>query len=145
MSRALKKIRDALERFDSTPASAGLDLRLSLSGLILKHLECNGWTQGELARRAGLKEPYISRVLHGNANCTLDTVGKLLFALGTTAQLQERGVVSEPPVVTRQARVSTYPKLKLLTQDSTYGEETTKQEASTEEETIIGLRYASSG
>lgn len=86
MNAKTRSILVALETFKQTPESVGLELRLSLSQTILRHLKEKGWTQAVLAKKAGMKEPFVSRVLHSNANCTLDTAGKLLFALGIRAR-----------------------------------------------------------
>ena len=86
MNAKTRSILAALETFKQTPESVGLELRLSLSETILRHLKAKGWTQAALAKKTGMKEPFISRVLHSNANCTLDTAGKLLFALGIRAR-----------------------------------------------------------
>ena len=89
MNAKIRSILAALETYKQTPESVGLELRLSLSQTILRHLKAKGWTQSKLAKKTGMKEPFISRVLHSNANCTLDTAGKLLFALGIRARFEE--------------------------------------------------------
>ena len=89
MNAKIRSILAALETYKQTPESVGLELRLSLSQTILRHLKANRWTQATLAKKTGMKEPFISRVLHSNANCTLDTAGKLLFALGIRARFEE--------------------------------------------------------
>ncbi len=95
MTNDIRSMLAELDRFDQTSESVGLELRLSLAETILRHLKAKGWTQAMLARKAGVKEPFISRVLHSNANCTLDTAGKLLFALGVRACFEE--VAPEEP------------------------------------------------
>lgn len=89
MDQAFKNILQTLEDFKKTPESRGLDLRLDLAEIIIRNLNVRGWSQRELAAASGMKEPQLSRVIHSNANCTLDTVGRLLFALGTHAKIEE--------------------------------------------------------
>jgi ribosome-binding protein aMBF1 (putative translation factor) len=87
-AKKAQSILDAIEQFEQTGESVGLELRLSLSEVILQSLREKGWTQATLARRSGAKESFISRILHSNANCTLDTAGKLLHALEVRARFQ---------------------------------------------------------
>ncbi len=89
MSEAVRDILRTLEEYEDSAGSVGLDLRLSLTEIILRDLRRRNWSQRELASRTSLKESYISRVLHSNANCTFDTAGKFLHALGIRARLQE--------------------------------------------------------
>ena len=67
----------------------GVELRLHLSEIVLRHLRRHDWSQRELAEKTGLKESFISRVVHSNANCTFETAGRLLFALGVRARIDE--------------------------------------------------------
>src|SRR5579862_4261332 len=92
----------ALRSFKETPESFGLQLRLSLSEIILTQLELKGWTQKRLAEQAGVKEPVITRMVHADQNCTLDSAGRVLSALGVRAKLVEErapGVLSPPQSV----------------------------------------------
>ncbi len=67
-------------------------------------LEKLGWNQAELARRAGLKPPVVSRVLTGVNDPELDTLDAIAHALGvTSAQLlsdpaakESKPIVIEP-------------------------------------------------
>src|SRR5215213_8417542 len=94
-------LMNALAEFESTPQSRGYDLRLSLSALVLKHLKAKGWTQKQLADAARMKESFVTRVIHADSNCTFDVAGRLLFALGVRAHLEE-----VPPAKTFDAVVS---------------------------------------
>jgi len=86
---SVQDLRDMLEEFDRTPAGHGYELRMSLATLVLRRLDALGWTQRQLAEAAGMKEPFVSRVIHGDQNCTFDVAGRLLFALGIKARLTE--------------------------------------------------------
>jgi transcriptional regulator with XRE-family HTH domain len=47
-----------------------------------------GWSQTELARRAGTKQANVSRIESGVANPTVKTLQKLAEALGTEVQIR---------------------------------------------------------
>jgi len=80
-------ILQVLDEYKRRPESYGLKLRLNLAELVIRQLNSNGWSQRDLARRTGLKEAYISRILHSDANCTFESAGKILFALGVKVAL----------------------------------------------------------
>lgn len=91
MSTNIQQILDALDDYErNDPLSRGLEFRLNLAEIILRNLDKKGWSQGDLARKANLKDSYVSRVIHSNANCTLETAGNLLFALGVDAKIEEQ-------------------------------------------------------
>ncbi len=95
MSKYVQDILQALEEYEETcPASIGVGLRLDFAEIVLRNLRSKGWSQRTLATKTGLKESYISRVLHSNANCTFETAGNLLFALGIRAQLEQSRTAS---------------------------------------------------
>ena len=77
----------ALDEYKRKPESYGMKLRLNLAELVIQQLNSNNWSQRDLAKRTGLKEAYISRILHSDANCTFESAGKILFALGIKAAL----------------------------------------------------------
>ncbi len=89
MSKASRSILSKLGAFNRTQESVGVELRVSLSELLVRTLRIRGWSQRQLAAAADVKEPFVSRILHGNVNCTLDTIGNLLFALGVRAKFEE--------------------------------------------------------
>ena len=46
-----------------------------------------GLSQAELAERAGVKRPYIARIEAGEANPTVESLGKILSAVGHSLRL----------------------------------------------------------
>jgi transcriptional regulator with XRE-family HTH domain len=48
-----------------------------------------GWSQAELARRAGISEGHISRVINGHGGVTLETLALLLDAFGNRLHIRE--------------------------------------------------------
>ena len=85
----VRDILKALDEYHQTPESHGMKLRLNLAQIILRHIKENKWTQKELARKTSYKDSFISRLLHSDANCTFETAGRILFALGVEAKLEE--------------------------------------------------------
>lgn len=85
-TRALLKI---LDDFSESAEGTGHTLRLDFADLILLQLRKKGWTQKKLAEAAQMKESFISRIIHGNSNCTFDMAGRILFAMNVKARLVE--------------------------------------------------------
>jgi len=53
-----------------------------------KIMEANGVSRSELARRLGVSPAYITKVLRGNVNFTLDSMVRLVRAAGGGVSLQ---------------------------------------------------------
>jgi len=139
MNSRIQSLRDSLEAYRRTsPESVGLDLRLDFSGIIIRNLRKKGWSQRDLALKAGYKESFISRLLHSNANCTFETAGNVLFALGLRAGLEERAESVQGSICTELA--SALP-LSVYLEDSTYAEESIQSS----EEAIEGTAWAFEG
>ncbi|MBO5498860.1 MAG: helix-turn-helix transcriptional regulator [Bacteroidales bacterium] len=51
---------------------------------ILDEMESKGMTQKEFAEKAGCSQQYISRILKGRENLSLETISKIESALGTS-------------------------------------------------------------
>lgn len=106
MSQDIQEILRALREYEDTPESWGLELRLNLAEVVIHALRRKGWRQRDLARATSMKESFISRVLHSNANCTLDTAGRLFHALRVKAHIAEverfHGTASEVRTVHRE-------------------------------------------
>lgn len=60
------------------------ELRVALIGEIIKARKEDGITQQELEKRTGLTQAVISRMEKGNTRTQLDTVLKVLAAMGKT-------------------------------------------------------------
>lgn len=88
MSKLVDQLLTTLDEFGrDDPSSRGLALRLDLAEIVGRELRAKGWTQRKLAEVASVKEPFISRILHSETNCTFDTAGRLLFALSVRGKL----------------------------------------------------------
>jgi transcriptional regulator with XRE-family HTH domain len=85
----LNDLQCELENFENSPEGWGFELRLSLADIIVKYLRKHGWSQKKLAHVAGVKEPYITRLVKGESNCTFSTAGKILYALGAKSDVVE--------------------------------------------------------
>ena len=127
MSKA-QDILEILADFRQRPESQGVQLRLNLAELLIRQLRAKGWTQRQLADTAVLKESYVSRVFHSDANCTFETAGRLLFALGIKAELAVSD--KEPAVLTELGtEIDTIQVIRF--EDYAHGEEVTQEIQST--------------
>lgn len=82
-------LHDILANWDADPRSVGLQLRLDLADIIMRHLGLKGWTQKQLAEKAAVPQCHVSRLIHADVNCTFQTAGKVLFALGVKPKLTD--------------------------------------------------------
>lgn len=89
MSKVLDELTKFLEEFDESPQGYGTQLRLDFAEIIWSSLVRKKWSQRRLSEQSGLADSVISNLVHGNKNCTLDTIGRILHALGTRATLRE--------------------------------------------------------
>jgi transcriptional regulator with XRE-family HTH domain len=67
-----------------------LSLRMQVAARIREVLEEKGWTQQDLANESGLTKAYVSLLINGKLNLTLDTVDTLQKALGTQILAAQR-------------------------------------------------------
>ena len=70
-----------------------------LSGWLLKTLEDKGWTQSELARKSGVNQVTISRILNGDRGMGIDVAVKLADTFGIEREeiLKRMGVLRPSP------------------------------------------------
>ena len=57
-------------------------LQLQIAERIRQILDKKGWKQQHLADKSGLTKAYISKIMSGSLNLTLDTIATLEKALG---------------------------------------------------------------
>jgi transcriptional regulator with XRE-family HTH domain len=85
------RLRDFLKRQLEDEQFAQLWRRFDPSfqaGALLVNLRSQlGLSQAELAERAGVKRPYIARIEAGKANPTVESLGKVLAAVGYSLRL----------------------------------------------------------
>ena len=86
MATGKKSLRERVGRllgeFKENPQSVGFLWRLNLSDILLDRMSDQACTQKQLADKAGMKQPFVSRIINSDSNCTFDVAGRLLFALG---------------------------------------------------------------
>jgi transcriptional regulator with XRE-family HTH domain len=80
---------DVLAAYERTPDAIDYGLRLDLADMIIRRLDSRKWNQQELADRAGVKAPVISRILHTKQNLTIKTLCRILSGLGIKPRLLE--------------------------------------------------------
>lgn len=86
---AVQEFRSLVEAVRNTHQSVAMDLRVQFACLVTQLLRDKGWTQSNLAEAADkAPESSISEIVHADANCTFETIGKILFALGVRGKLE---------------------------------------------------------
>jgi transcriptional regulator with XRE-family HTH domain len=111
----LRSKLDAFEQSDSE--SIAIELRMQFARILLGKLRELKWSQRKLAEQAGMHESQISKLIHGDENCTLGTLAKLLFVL------RVRATVTESPFISDFNGVA-IPEKTIITEASTNGKET---------------------
>ena len=81
MSKTWNEVRSEL----FTPEEiAESDLRVALMGELIKARKEQGISQRKLEELSGVKQPVIARIENGSSNPQLETIIRLLAALGKT-------------------------------------------------------------
>jgi predicted XRE-type DNA-binding protein len=76
---------DAIE--DTPAEAANLKLRSALMIALKEHIERQGWTQREAARRLGVTQPRVSDLMRGKIDLFgLDTLVNMAVAAGLTSK-----------------------------------------------------------
>ncbi len=81
MTKPTQAIRDFFAQELPHAEDRWVELSVLLAQEISAERERRGWTQRELARRAGVQAPHLSRMLSGQHNFTIQTIAKLEAAL----------------------------------------------------------------
>ena len=126
----MTKARDLLRilaQFEESTQSVGIDLRLDLADLVMKHLDLKGWTQKMLAEKTGMHESFISRIIHADSNCQFEVAGRIMHALGVRIKLQQ--AASDRLPFARPGSTAGSTPFVLKSQDTTYGPQSSHAEA----------------
>ncbi len=80
-SNPRKQFADLLAKYEQDADYILGGLKVEMSEKIYSAMEKRGVSQAELARRLGKSRAYISKILQGNVNFTLETLSKISQAL----------------------------------------------------------------
>ena len=95
MAKDIHNLLKGLKEFEKSQHGAGMDLRLDFAEIVLRRLRELNWNQKQLADAVEMKEPQLTKLIHSDSNCTVDTIGRLLNALGIRTSLV-RQIADEP-------------------------------------------------
>lgn len=84
----LEELRQRQQDPEYLEAEARLKPYLDLADEVIELRLERGWSQEELARRAGTQQANISRIENGLANSTVETLQKLARAFGTELRIR---------------------------------------------------------
>jgi len=104
MSRGF--LDDAIEQWQNDPVYQAEKLKLMLMEHVSAVMEEKNISRAELARRLGSSRAYITRLLDGSANMTVETLTRLSLALGCRLYIELR----EEPQRGRRADVIDLPR-----------------------------------
>lgn len=71
-------------------------LKIEVTEAIYNLMEAKDINKAELARKMGCKPPYVTKLLRGTANITLDSLAKIAFTLGARLEMRLTSLVKEP-------------------------------------------------
>lgn len=91
-----------------------LDISFGISMMILKFIREQGITQKELAEKLCFSPQYMSKILQGKENLTLETIAKLQKATGITLIQVENTSVSTSVEITPEQLLAAPQKTKLV-------------------------------
>jgi len=80
-SNPKKQFTDLLAKYEQDADYVLGGLKVEMSEKIYSAMETRGVSQAELARRLGKSRAYITKILQGNVNFTLETLSKISQAL----------------------------------------------------------------
>ena len=83
--KSFKELLDEAKGRDSYWAAS---IILDFTEGLHKIMEANGITRSDLARRLGVSPAYITKVLRGNVNFTVDSMVRLIRAAGGEVRVQ---------------------------------------------------------
>ncbi|MBN1866189.1 helix-turn-helix transcriptional regulator [Candidatus Sumerlaeota bacterium] len=100
-------LQEAIERVRGNPAYLAERALWDFVRTVTDRLALTGMTKGELAKRAGLDEAQLSRILAGNHNMTVKTLARIASAFGTDLSLRlESRICAEIPSAAAEKALS---------------------------------------
>ncbi len=72
----------SLEQAKKQAAYYEEDLLVTVAGRVVAAMNKHGVSRSDLARKMGVSPAYITKILRGHANLSLESLAKLAFALG---------------------------------------------------------------
>ncbi|WP_461832838.1 helix-turn-helix domain-containing protein [Desulfothermus sp.] len=86
--KKIKKIKNFFKEIKKTDSYIAEQTKLDFIVQIYKLMQESNITQKEFARKLGVTEAYVSRILRGNINFTIDTMVKLTRALNSNLHIK---------------------------------------------------------
>lgn len=83
-----ERIRKEIEELYNEPAMKIESLKFDITEEISKHMAGNNISRVELAEKMGTSRAYITKMLRGDTNFTLETLVKIAGALGCSANFR---------------------------------------------------------
>ncbi len=80
-NKQLQRVRKITDSVRQTPDYAVELAKLEITEQIFERLEKLGLTRADLARRAGVSTPYVTKILRGYTNFTVESLVRLAAAL----------------------------------------------------------------
>ena len=82
-----KQFAEHLKRVKKTVEGIETSLQLDIADILYHYMERNNINKMQLAKRLQMKEPQLSRILHGS-NSTLKSISRISLALGISIKIQ---------------------------------------------------------
>jgi transcriptional regulator with XRE-family HTH domain len=119
-----RRVRDIQDSIRQSPDYAVESAKLALTEQLLERLERLNLTRAELARRAGVSTPYVTKVLRGQTNFTVESLVRFAAALDCrfTFHLQPQDSPPSPKTKPPAKRFRPRPALAVSEAPAPYNE-----------------------
>ena len=76
------------QRYEGDPEFILDWILLNISEKILERLEYLGWSQKKFAMALGVSQPYVTRLINGKPNLTIESLVKIVTTIGLKLNIQ---------------------------------------------------------
>ncbi|UUZ77701.1 helix-turn-helix transcriptional regulator [Polaromonas sp. P1(28)-13] len=97
-----KSFAALMARLAATPEGQAAHVAVAYLAQVSARMQAQGISNVELARRMGTSPAYITRLFHGSANLSVQTMVKLAQAVGATLQLELAEEIGSLPFEVRK-------------------------------------------